>query len=482
MLERFLNDEVNAFADQQRQQAYVLGLDAQYGEGKSWFLSRFRQQLELNHPVAFIDAWVDDANNEPLVSIMSALQDALEKHLKRPSVYEQFGRIMRAAGPILGKAVIGAAVQIAKRHVGAEVGETVSTAIAGRSSGKVRPAQATDASKAEEAAVDSFGKDLTTLVDETAKAMVSQYKKRKESRETFKTSLAALASTLAETNPNDDAYPPIYVIVDELDRCRPAYAISLLEEIKHLFDVPGVVFIIALHGQQLEHSIKAVYGTNFDSNAYLRRFFTRKYELRRPSVKELVVASFHNVPEPVAGFSAPPVDHGEQCEDLPPAELVGELLSAWGVTPREVQAIIDGLRIFCREWNYRIAIELPLLSYLLIELVRGGRMELDRSLTTDRRGGLQVNFSVNSYSDRPQTETVIQDAFLDVYRNAMHQDLAWYNGAMMQGGVAGYVQLKMQREIQSLHSGRTRGPMGLYTSVCGEYPERLRRIGRMIER
>jgi hypothetical protein len=43
--------------------------------GKSWFLQRFKAQLAINYPVAFVDAWVDDANNEPLVSIMAALED-----------------------------------------------------------------------------------------------------------------------------------------------------------------------------------------------------------------------------------------------------------------------------------------------------------------------------------------------------------------------------------------------------------------------
>ncbi|MEG8023254.1 hypothetical protein QP162_00005 [Sphingomonas aurantiaca] len=44
-----------------------------------------------NHPVAFVDAWVDDANNEPLVSIMSAIDDALQPFLKSKNVREKLG-------------------------------------------------------------------------------------------------------------------------------------------------------------------------------------------------------------------------------------------------------------------------------------------------------------------------------------------------------------------------------------------------------
>jgi hypothetical protein len=82
--------------------------------------------------------------------------------------------------------------------------------------------------------------------------------------------------------------PPIVIVIDELDRCRPSYAIKLLEEIKHLFDVPGVVFVFGMHGDQLARSIGAEYGSSFDGRAYLRRFIGRRYRLREPKLQPLV--------------------------------------------------------------------------------------------------------------------------------------------------------------------------------------------------
>jgi predicted KAP-like P-loop ATPase len=63
---------------------------------------------------------------------------------------------------------------------------------------------------------------------------------------------------------------PIVIFVDELDRCRPPYAISLLERIKHLFDIEGLVFVLSLDKEQLGHSIGAVYGDRIDSASYLK--------------------------------------------------------------------------------------------------------------------------------------------------------------------------------------------------------------------
>lgn len=61
--------------------------------------------------------------------------------------------------------------------------------------------------------------------------------------------------------------------IDELDRCRPEYAVRFLEMIQHLVDTKGkVVFVVAVNLTELINSICAIYGTDFDSATYLRKF------------------------------------------------------------------------------------------------------------------------------------------------------------------------------------------------------------------
>ncbi len=79
---------------------------------------------------------------------------------------------------------------------------------------------------------------------------------------------------------------PIVVLVDELDRCRPDYAIELLERIKHLFSVNGYVFVFALARDQLEKSVKHRYGEEFDASGYLERFFDFRFGLPDPELAE----------------------------------------------------------------------------------------------------------------------------------------------------------------------------------------------------
>ena len=65
----------------------------------------------------------------------------------------------------------------------------------------------------------------------------------------------------------------LVVIIDELDRCRPSYAVQLLERIKHYFDCEDVIFIFSVNLYELQHTIKRYYGEGFDASKYLDRFF-----------------------------------------------------------------------------------------------------------------------------------------------------------------------------------------------------------------
>lgn len=65
----------------------------------------------------------------------------------------------------------------------------------------------------------------------------------------------------------------LVVFVDELDRCKPDFAIHLLELIKHYFSVPNVVFVFSVNMEQLQYTVKRCYGESFDGSRYLNRFF-----------------------------------------------------------------------------------------------------------------------------------------------------------------------------------------------------------------
>lgn len=81
---------------------------------------------------------------------------------------------------------------------------------------------------------------------------------------------------------------PLIVIIDELDRCKPLFAIELLESVKHIFDIKNLIFIFALDMDQLSHSIKCVYGEGMDACGYLCRFFDYITKMPIPDMQKYV--------------------------------------------------------------------------------------------------------------------------------------------------------------------------------------------------
>jgi hypothetical protein len=93
---------------------------------------------------------------------------------------------------------------------------------------------------------------------------------REEDMKSFKTLLAKVA---------ENSGGSIVIVVDELDRCRPDYAPSVLEMIKHFFSVPKVHFVLGINACALQNSVKARYGAEIDAENYLRKFIHVSFSL-----------------------------------------------------------------------------------------------------------------------------------------------------------------------------------------------------------
>lgn len=117
---------------------------------------------------------------------------------------------------------------------------------------------------------------------------------------TFTEQLQKLAAEIArETN------FPLFIIVDELDRCRPSYAIDLLESIKHLFNVPHVVFLLAVDSTQLLQQVEHTFGLKAcvedgkvvrdPRQDYLGKFFDIYYNLPVADKAEFVKKELYNI-------------------------------------------------------------------------------------------------------------------------------------------------------------------------------------------
>ena len=220
----------------------VLAVDAPWGTGKTTFLNIWIQYLRNNNfPVVKFNAWESDFTEDPFVAIAAELSDGLQhyipmKHRAKISTFK------KAAAKVLLR--------------------TASSAIEAVTHG----------------IVDIAGIIENRKEESYAEARISRYQETQHYVKDFKKSLQDIADTVQ----NSSEGLPLIVIIDELDRCRPSYAVELLEVAKHLFAVDKIVFVLAINRSELAHSIKVVYGSDFDAEGYLRRFFDIDFRLPEP--------------------------------------------------------------------------------------------------------------------------------------------------------------------------------------------------------
>jgi hypothetical protein len=157
----------------------------------------------------------------------------------------------------------------------------------------------------------------------------------------------------------------IYVFIDELDRCKPDFAIKVLEEIKHFFSLPNVVFVLSVDLQQLEGTIKHIYGQHIDCEGYLMRFVNLFYTL--PPSDNLSYAKYlrKRLPDtlPDALHSLPP--EGELAKSsLKFEDIFAKFSDAFGSSLRDQERIITKLNLMLPEKIFL----LPTLYFLFVQL------------------------------------------------------------------------------------------------------------------
>ena len=82
----------------------------------------------------------------------------------------------------------------------------------------------------------------------------------------------------------------LIIFIDELDRCNPTYAVKTLERIKHYFSSPDIIFVLAVNLSELQNTIKQYYGSSFNAYQYLDRFFDLRLGLNSIDINKFINA------------------------------------------------------------------------------------------------------------------------------------------------------------------------------------------------
>ncbi len=339
---------------------YTIAVDAGYGEGKTFFLKRLAKHLSFNHPVAYIDAWADDLADEPLVALLSTLKEALGPIDENPTLKDNWGKVLETTGHVSKVVMIG----LAKRALGSLITHQAADFLVSGLGGLDQAAK--------DQVREQIGLAGQELADEATKRLelssemddqIAAFESSKKAMQGVKASLKALVENLGKSG---SKMAPIVIVIDELDRCRPTYAIKLLEEIKHLFDVPGIVFILGMHGDQLSHSVSGAYGPEFDGNSYLRRFINRRYTLKDINRADLIKSLIfhHELNDNDVSFPKYYTEDSYSSQKLDFNMILDLYAEEFTINPRELTEIFDHLSTsinIIRPYKVVIPYFLPLL-------------------------------------------------------------------------------------------------------------------------
>ncbi len=370
-------DRLEAFANVEHDYvdgSLVLALNAGFGSGKTTFIEMWRNSLlsrrekgEFVPMPVVLNAWESDHCGEPLLAVLAGLVEAIENWKGEGTPNKS--KFKKAAKEV-GWFSTGLANEFVAKWTGL------------------------NSVKAEEYAAKKTGESKLPTPD-----FIEMYQQRINALQDLK---SELRTAFGGRNPK------VLVFVDELDRCRPDYAVSYLETIKHVFDIEGMVFLLAVDYDQLKGSAQALYGVHLQFEEYFRKFCHRTFllpDMTEDSYRRLAGKYVHKYLE-VEGKRITRFDLSSQIE-----KQVINVASALRLRPRQIQDVfrimghtmqtLDETKNGKVVWGYAI-------GCILLSCFRVGRSETFHLYRKKKDGMKDLCLEVLALMGRKDAEWWIQ--------------------------------------------------------------------------
>lgn len=230
----------------------VIAFDGPWGSGKSTFIKMWQGLLKNSgFPTIYFDAFANDYHDDVFSTLMGEIVSLPNTHAS--PTFQETKDAFVTKGVSIAKKLLPFAANIAV---------------------KVVTLNAIDSTDIDE--IKKIGADISDGLSEvTEKAIRERIEARdaeKQGINDFKDKLKELVQGFNHLSGSGKNEKPLIFIIDELDRCKPSFAINVLEIVKHFFSVSSVHFVIVTNLKQLCKSVECVYGTS-EPELYLQKFY-----------------------------------------------------------------------------------------------------------------------------------------------------------------------------------------------------------------
>lgn len=251
-------------SEELRDDSFVVAVDSSWGTGKSVFINKWINEVnfsneelyqKLNATVIYYNAWENDDSNDAFTPLAYHIYNDFkilvnEKRLEQ-KVLDNIKNLSIKIASSFTKA-------FARRFgIDDELINLFKQAI-------------------------NTGKDTYKEINSTP--FFEEYEQKKKFKNEFRNLVKSVPNEIKDCE-------KLIIVIDELDRCRPTFAIETLEIIKHYFDINNIIFVLALDIEQLGYAISTIYGQNMDATGYLRRFVDVTVKLPIPDKKAYIRAN-----------------------------------------------------------------------------------------------------------------------------------------------------------------------------------------------
>lgn len=307
--------------------SFVMTVSAPYGGGKTFFVKMWQNYLkEQNGHTLYYNAWENDFSINPLASFISCFSELDDVD---PKLKDKVKALITAAQKITLTKIPEICVRLlgalCKKYLDIEAQELYDTA------------------KISAEFVDEAEKEVGKL-SAKAKTMIANEKELRYAIADFKKKLKELITSFERTNKRISG--KLVIFIDDLDRCRPDYAITFLEYIKHLFSIPNCNFVLSVDEDQLISTIEKVYGSK-NAEGFLSKIIDFDFNLPYPgSVREFIELAIKKLNwESDNIFSSPYQDVDMKEIFILMFEPLVKLLS---LTMRDIEHVLQDLNIIYR--------------------------------------------------------------------------------------------------------------------------------------
>ena len=230
----------------------VLLIDGPWGSGKSVFVKQWAGLLrQRGHPVIYFDAFEHDHLTDAFFPLLAHLlrasnSETFPLHQHRSSLIDKAVSLTKAMPTVLLDLALrkGTAGMLTLPELREELSRTAASPL----------------------------DNAAAMIEESIANADAQVSSVQQFRDALRDAVTSLRGS-------EGSRAPLVLVVDELDRCKPPYALNVLERIKHVFSVDDICFVLVTHLDGLADMVAREYGLT-RTTRYLDKFYHLRFDIR----------------------------------------------------------------------------------------------------------------------------------------------------------------------------------------------------------